>query len=166
MPTLALRVAGAVLALAGLSGCVSRGPIAGQLQVPGQPPERVTFTYATDRFDEGGTLSVALPSGEQFTGRFVQVTSTSAIETIGPTWSSWGPMWADWGSYGDTWSGGPNDVWTFRRNYSGRVIATLFGDRGDMIRCRFKLVNPPGGMSDGGTGECQLSTGGTINAQF
>jgi hypothetical protein len=166
MLTVALRLAGAAFALAALSGCVSQGPIAGQLEIPGQPPERVTFTYATDRFDDSGTLSVMLPSGERFTGRYAQLTSATAADISGPTWAGFAPLWADWGPYGGTWWGGPEDVWTFGRNYSGRVVATLFGERGDMIRCRFKLVNPPGGMSDGGTGECQLSTGGTINAQF
>jgi hypothetical protein len=165
MRRIILTLAG-VAALGVLAGCVSSGPIAGQLSLPGQPPQRVTLGYATDRFDEGGTLSVTLPTGERFTGRYIQVTSTSAVETIGPTWASWGPMWADWGPYGDTWIGGPADVWTFRRNYSGRVVAMLFGDRGTVMRCRFMLVNPPGGMPDGGTGECQISTGGKIDAQF
>jgi len=27
-------------------------------------------------------------------------------------------------------------------------------------------VNPSGGMQDGGTGECQLSAGGKLDAQF
>jgi hypothetical protein len=163
----ALNVAGLVLAASALSSCTSTGPIAGQLMIPGQPNQRVTLTYATDRFDEAGRLSVTLPTGESFSGRFVQVTSTSAVESIGPTWAAWGPMWDDWGPLGDSeWIGGPQDVWTFRKNYSGRVVATLFGDRGHMMRCRFRLVNPPGGMADGGTGECQLSSGGKIDAQF
>ena len=55
---------------------------------------------------------------------------------------------------------------TFRTNYSGKVVATLFGDRSTVMRCRFRLANPSGGMQDGGTGECQLSTGGKIDAQF
>jgi len=159
-------LAAAVLAGAATAGCVSSGPIRGQLTVPGKPAERVTMTYKTDRFDTGGTISVTLPSGEAFSGRYVQVTSTSAVDTMGPTWASWGPMWSDWGPFGDTWITGPTDIYSFRTNYSGKVVATLFGDRGDMMRCRFNLVNPPTGMPDGGTGECQLSTGGKIEAQF
>jgi hypothetical protein len=161
------RVALAVLAIASAaSGCVSSGPISGQLVVPNQPAERVTMTYRTDRFDTGGTLSVTLPSGEHFSGRYVQVTSSSTVDTVGPTWASWGPMWTDWGPFGQTWVTGPSDVFSFRTNYSGKVVATLFGDRGGVMRCRFNLVNPPSGMPDGGTGECQLSTGGKIDAQF
>src|SRR5262245_25440776 len=166
----AMRLMNSALALGALAlaSCTSTGPISGQLLLPGQSPQRVTFTYATDRFDEGGKLAVTLPSGESFSSRFVQVTSTSAAESIGPTWAAWGPpMWDEWGPFGtDTWIGGPGDVWTFRKNYTGRVVATLFGDRGTVMRCRFRLVNPPVGMPDGGTGECQLSTGGKIDAQF
>jgi hypothetical protein len=157
----------AALAMASTAwGCVSSGPISGQLTVSGQTAERVTMTYRTDRFDDGGTLSVTLPSGERFSGRYVQVTSTSAVDTVGPTWASWGPTWTEWGPFGETWASGPMDVYSFRTNYSGKVVATLFGDRGNMLRCRFNLVNPPSGMPDGGTGECQLSTGGKIDAQF
>ena len=96
----------------------------------------------------------SVPSGESFSGRFVQVTSTSTSDSIGPMWSSWSsPMWNDWGPFSETWIGGPVDVTTFRTNYSGKVVATLFGDRGTVMRCRFRLVNPPGGMQDGGTGK-------------
>jgi hypothetical protein len=167
MHATAMRVLALAVALGALSSCTSTGPIAGQLVIPGQPPQKVTLTYTTDRYDEGGQLSTTLPSGESFSGRFLQVTSTTAVDSIGPMWSSFGrPLWDDWGPFGDTWVTGPADVTTFRRNYSGKVVATLFGNRGAEMRCRFRLVNPPGGMQDGGTGECQLSTGGKIDAQF
>ena len=162
-----IRFLGLALALGSLSSCTSTGPISGQLVLPGQAAQRVTLTYVTDRFDEGGRITGTLPSGEAFSGRFVQVTSTSAMDSIGPTLSSWGsPIWNDWGPFGETWIGGPADVTTFRTNYTGKVVATLFGDRGTVMRCRFRLVNPSGGMQDGGTGECQLSTGGKLDAQF
>ena len=161
------RLLGLVLALGVLSSCTSTGPIKGQLAVPGQPPQPVTLTYTTDRYDAGGRITGTLPSGETFAGRFVQVASTTAMDSIAPMWSAWsGPMWSDWGPFGETWIGGPADVETFRTNYSGKVVATLFGDRSTVMRCRFRLVSPSGGMADGGTGECQLSTGGKIDAQF
>src|SRR5215475_7664206 len=117
----------AVVVAAGLlAGCAGTGPITGQLVIPGQAPQRVTMTYETDRFDEGGTLSVTLPTGERFTGRFLQITSTTSVESVGPTWASWGPVWSEWGPFGETWISGPSDAMTFRRNYTGRVVATLF----------------------------------------
>ena len=167
MRATAIRFLGLALALGSLSSCTSTGPISGQLVLPGQAAQRVTLTYVTDRFDEGGQITGTMPSGESFSGRFVQVTSTSTMDSVGPMWSSWSsPMWNDWGPFGETWIGGPVDVTTFRTNYSGKVVATLFGDRGTVMRCRFRLVNPSGGMQDGGTGECQLSTGGKLDALF
>ena len=167
MRTTTTRVIGLALALGALTSCTATGPIAGQLVVPGQPPQRVSFTYTTDRYDESGQLTTTLPNGERFAGRFLQITSTSSYDAIGPIYQGFDhPMWDDWGPFGDSWVTGPTDVQTFRRNYSGKVVATLFGDRGTTMRCRFRLVNPPGGISDGGTGECQLSTGGKIDAQF
>ena len=142
-----IRFLGLALALGSLSSCTSTGPISGQLVLPGQPPQRVTLTYVTERFDEGGRVAGNQQSGEGFSGRFVQVTSTSSMDSVGPMWSSWSsPIWNDWGPFSETWIGGPADVTTFRTNYSGKVVATLFGDRGTVMRCRFRLVNPPGGM--------------------
>jgi hypothetical protein len=58
------------------------------------------------------------------------------------------------------------DHTTFVRTYSGRVVATLFGDKGNTMRCRFQLTNPEAGLSSGGVGECQVSSGGTIDVEF
>jgi hypothetical protein len=163
----AIRVIGLALLLGSLSGCTSTGPISGQLVLPGQAAQRVTLTYVTNRFDEGGQITGTMPSGESFSGHFVQVTPTSTVDSVGPVWSSWSsPIWNDWGPFDETRIGGSVDAATFRTNYSGKVVATLSGDRGTVMRCRFELVNPSGGMENGGTGECQLSTGGKLDAQF
>ena len=52
------------------------------------------------------------------------------------------------------------------KNYSGKVIATLFGDKGGTMRCRFHLSQPAAGMEGGGVGECQTKAGDKIIAQF
>ena len=67
--------------------------------------------------------------------------------------------------HGHPWIVGA-DVPTFVRNYSGTVIATLLGDRGGRMRCRFRLAEPEQGMSGGGVGECEASGGGKIDATF
>ena len=152
-------VVGCVVA-ASLSGCVQVGSIAGRLSIPGKPATPVTFAYQSQRFGEGGTISVTLPSGELFNGKYLQVTSTTTADVIEPVF--WGPVWDPWG---DPWFGGGNDT-AFVRNYSGKVVATLFGDKGDTMRCRFNLTNPDVGMGGGGVGECQVSNGTKIDAQF
>jgi hypothetical protein len=50
--------------------------------------------------------------------------------------------------------------------YSGKVVATLFGDQGDSMRCRFQLTDPQAGLSGGGVGQCQVSNGWEINVQL
>lgn len=150
------------------TGCVASGPIRGRLTVPGAAPAVVTMQYRSERFGQNGMLTAVLPSGEHFSGRYLQVTSDTDAETLDPYWGGWGVGWSGWGPWTDDygpWIAG-EDVPTFVRNYSGKVIATLIGDRGDRMRCRFRLAEPEKGMSGGGVGECEVTGGGKIAAEF
>jgi hypothetical protein len=51
-------------------------------------------------------------------------------------------------------------------HYSGKVVANLAASDGKHMRCTFRLVHPDGGMSGGGTGQCQMPDGKTIDANF
>ena len=161
---------GPALALAAvwLAGCVASGGIRGTLTDPGAPPAPVRLDYRSARFSQNGTISTTLPSGEYFPGRYLQVASDTDAETLDPYWGGWGAGWTGWGPWSDgsgPWIVGA-DVPTFVRNYSGKVIATLLGDRGSRMRCRFRLSEPDEGMSSGGVGECEVSGGGKIAAEF
>jgi|GraSoiStandDraft_41_1057321.scaffolds.fasta_scaffold690582_2 hypothetical protein len=46
------------------------------------------------------------------------------------------------------------------------IVSTLEGDRGGTMVCRFKLNAPGVGPDGGGTGRCEVSQGGSIDAQF
>ena len=123
----------------------------------------------SERLGNGGTLSVTLPDGESYSGRYLQITSTSTVDTLGWGWGygyGWGPYWGDWGAWGPGPWYGPADWTSFVRNYSGSVVATLFGNAGHTMRCRFHLASPELGLSGGGVGECQTSDGRHIDAQF
>jgi hypothetical protein len=150
------------------AGCVASGTIRGRLTVPGTPPAMIAMQYRSERFAQNGTIRTTLPSGEAFTGRYLQVTSDTTADTLDPYWDDWGVGWAGWGPWSDDY--GPwvvgADMPTFVRNYSGKVIATLIGDRGDRMRCRFRLASPEQGMSSGGVGECEVTGGGKIAAEF
>ncbi|MEW6270918.1 MAG: hypothetical protein AB1689_16665 [Thermodesulfobacteriota bacterium] len=149
------------LALAAcLGGCTYTGAIAGRLEAPGMQPKPIEMSYTTERFGSGGTINTTLPTGEYFTGRYLQITSESTADTFGPGWGGWGPWNPFWGD----WGGG--DYATFVQNYTGKVIATLFGDQKNTMRCRFALADPAEGMTGGGVGECQITNGETIQAQF
>jgi len=151
-----------------LAGCVAKGTIRGRLSGTGATPAPITMSYRSQRFSQNGTLHVTLPDGESFSGRYLEVTSDTDAEALDPFWGGWGVGWAGWGPWSDDygpWIAG-EDIPTFMRNYSGKVIATLLGDRGSRMRCRFRLAQPQQGMTGGGVGECQVSGGGKIAAEF
>jgi hypothetical protein len=150
-----------------LAGCVASGPISGRLTLPGKPAVPLTMHYRSERFGENGMMTATLPSGETFNGRYLQITSETSGDTLLPFWGGFGVDWDDEGadSEDEAWIAGA-DMPTFQQNYSGKVIATLLGDRGSRMRCRFRLANPAQGMSSGGVGECQVTGGGKIDATF
>ena len=63
------------------------------------------------------------------------------------------------------WGAG-RDTMSFIRTYENKAVATLKGDRGTTMLCRFDLDAAGDGMGGGGTGECQTSKGAKISAQF
>ncbi len=143
-----------VLFSALIAGCASTGTMTGQISNPGGPPQRVTLSYVTDRSGDSGYLSLTLPGGESFNGRYVRVgLAATAAPGLDIDFSV-----VDWGKTADTW--------TFDQADSDKIVALLQGDRGSTIRCRFTLVYPAGGMKDGGTGECQANTGERIDVRF
>ncbi len=156
---------GLLLLTAALTGCATIGLMSGRLFVPGQLVAPVVFRFESDRSGKGGTLSVRLPSGEAFSGRYGQITPTTPDNSLAPFFTGWAPGWSDWGPFGEPWLVGA-DVTTFVRNYSGKVVATLVGDKGGAMRCRFRLSDPEAGMDSRGVGECQVSSGGRIDVQF
>lgn len=124
--------------------------------------------FVTDTFGMNGMMTVTMPSGEVFRGRYAQISSTSGSDTLGTAWGGWGvwePYWKDWGPHGSPWVSG-DDFATFVQNYSGKVVATLFGDRGGTMRCRFQLADPGEGLAGGAVGQCQTSSGHDLEAQI
>ncbi len=46
------------------------------------------------------------------------------------------------------------------------MVSTLDGDRGGTMVCRFRLNEPGVGPDGGGSGKCEVSQGGVIEAKF
>jgi len=164
-----LKACGAAALILLLTGCATTSAINARLHLPGRKSTTpIQMEYTTERFGPGGTMTATLPSGEIFHGRYLEITAASSGDTLGTPWGGWGPWdtyWTGWGPYGTAWVGGL-DYASFVQNYSGKVVATLFGDHGDTMRCRFQLTDPVEGITDGGVGECQTSSGDEIEAQF
>ena len=158
-----LMSVGSIVVLWILGGCATTGFVDGRYATAGTSPTPVTFSYHTQPIGSGGTMTVTLPTGESFSGKYVHITSTSTVDVMPPVF--WDRSWAVWGPFGSPWYDG-TDFPTFVRNYSGKVVAMLFGNRGDTMRCRFRLSVPERGMPGGGVGDCQVSDGGQLTAQF
>ncbi len=108
--------------------------------------KRIELTYTDSRIGKG-ILQTSLPDGERFEGKLVKIGTTeiqsgSALPGSGP---------ADF-----------EDV----KLFEGNAEATLFGDRGNIIKCRFDLADSLIGLSSGGYGICQDSRGRVIDIFF
>ena len=147
-----------VLATALVTGCASTGTMTGQLSRPGRAPERVTLSYETDRWDDSGNLSLTLPGGESFTGRYEKVGSVAGAAPAPGLDIDFSTV--DWGQAADRWTFGQVG------SDSHTIVALLQGNRGRTIRCRFTLLYAAGGMQDGGTGQCEVDTGERIDVRF
>lgn len=158
-----LRTAGAAALACAMSGCVSSGVINARLH----DGESVQMAYRSERFGYNGTMTATMPGGERYSGRYLEVTSETDGEALAPFWMGWGVGWDDWGEEDDSdWMVAGEDIPSFTKTYSGTVIATLLGDRGGRMRCRFKLANPEEEMAGGGVGECQTADKRKIDATF
>ena len=147
-----------------LSGCVTTGMGSGEMSPAGKPSEPVHFSWKSSDGGNSGSITANLP-GATYTGQFFQITRQTARETLGPMWDGWNEGWSDWPYWTQPWPSDYN-VTQFITNYSGKVVANLHTRTGQYMRCRFHLADPVSGMSGGGQGECQLSGGRVINADF
>lgn len=138
-----------VLILVGaFTGCAGRGQLNGTISAPGEPTEQVRLDFKPKVIGNGGRLSTTLPSGESFTGEY--------IEIITPTWTGLGP-------YDDPDVKGSDGRFLITQ-YSHEVVATLSSDDGKKVACRFILRDLYEGLRGTGAGEC-LSPEGKIEVR-
>src|SRR5262245_15278479 len=139
-----------------VAGCANTGSGLGTMR---GADTHANFSWASTD-DRTGTLTAQLSNGQQYSGKFFQVTQDTRVENLAPLWYGWPSGWPG----GRYW--GPEPDTAFVTHYSGRVVANLADDAGDHMRCHFRLMHPQRGMAGGGAGECQLSSGQTIDANF
>ena len=153
----AVRLAALTGLLVALGACTSMGVGSGSLRPDNTP---VAFSWTSQDGGTTGTMKATAGAAGEYTGPFVQVTSTVRTEVLEPMWRGWRRGWGDWryfGAFPDT---------AFSTVYSGKVVANLNGSSGQGMRCRFHLNDPAAGMKGGGQGECQFDGGRTVDAVF
>ena len=152
-----------LFALASL-GCAS-GAVTGTVAESGRPAAPLVMQWNSGLFGESGKISATMPDGEQFAGTYQVVKPGLSRSKMEPAWT--GDEAGQYqGKIDDTMWGAGRDTESFIRNYQNKAIATLKGDRGTRMMCRFDLDAGGVGMGGGGTGECQTSTGAKITATF
>jgi len=152
------------LAAGALLGCAS-GSVTGHVTLPGRAATPLTMTWSSGLFGERGTMSVLMPDGERFSGKYTVVSLGMSRSSLDPAWTGDEPG-KNQGQIDDSMWGAGRDHFAFTKTYENKVVATLKGDRGTTMLCRFNLDAGGAGMGGGGTGECQTAKGAKISAQF
>ena len=137
-----IPIFGAIL-LAGLIGC--SGTMKGIIRKEAQ---RVPFTFSDSRIGSA-YIQVVMPGGERFKGRIARISSGSfenGSESTHATISS--------GSFEEV------------ESFDGNSEATLTGDMGNIMKCRFHVTDIIMGLSSGGFGVCQTADGSIIDIFF
>lgn len=126
-------------------GCESTGKI--QAVTNGKV---VQFDYQQGLFENDGLLSVVMPDGERFSGKFVQNTSSSS-----------GSDWEIGESSND-------DALILKDSTikSSQAKAVLIGDKGNTMQCQFQFSDPDSGVDGGGVGSCETSNNQKVHATF
>lgn len=140
------------------AGCSSQGVGTGEVESPGgvaaERGSAVSFSWHSDGPSvTRGVIAAVVPGRGTFRGKYMQITSETDVEGVGPYFEDgWHSGWDTWDGWGPEW-----DDDDFVTNYSGRVIAVLRSETGEPMRCRFQLAEPDRGPAGGGMGECEVS---------
>ena len=108
--------------------------------------KRIEMTYTDSRLEKA-LLKTVLSGGERFEGKIVRI--------------GWMGAQSD-PAVSDNESTDFEDVQLFE----GNAEATLTGNKGNLMKCRFKLADSIIGLSSGGFGLCQVSDGRVIDIFF
>ena len=108
--------------------------------------KRVELTYTDSRLGKG-SLQTVLPGGERFEGTIVKIGSADVQSDSAASGSE---------------SSDFEDVQLF----DGNAEATLSGNKGNIMKCRFNLADSIMGLSGGGFGICQVTDGRVIDIFF
>jgi len=133
----------AALLLVVTMGC--SGQIEGVIR---RDAKRIQITYTGSKLSMA-ELSVVLPDGEQFYGRSEKFDREKDMKERNSTDNN------DASGRFDALLG-----------FHGNSMATLAGNRGSLIKCRFKIADVIMGFSSGGAGICQISDGRVIDVFF
>ena len=163
-----------LLSALALAACAST-PQTGMMAADWTPPaksgiaaQKVIIAWESESDITGNMTFTLGAGGQRFVGPYMLLeTIVQHVETQ-PLYNLWdSPTFDQWAAGGsDYWFSPGWGVTAWADHYNGRVVSGLHGDRGGSARCHFTLSNTGAGLPGGGTGECQLSDGGLLQASF
>ena len=106
--------------------------------------KRIKFGYSDTRIGTAD-VQVTMPEGERFEGRTHRGRDATASSTS---------------------ASASSDRFDILEDFYGNADAVLFGDRGNIMKCRFHLTDILIGFPSGGFGLCQLADGRVIDLFF
>jgi hypothetical protein len=167
-----LSMVASIALLLGLTGCAtllaSTGSrvftLSGSRKDPGQEERPVTFEIFHPPGNLWGKIQAKEEGAEGFSGMYVEVKADTKKGSVRPIIELWSSIWKarSWNRGEDPWSSHGGVASAFLSQYEGFLVAVLYDDAGESMRCRFKLRAPERGIKGGAEGTCQTSTGGTI----
>jgi hypothetical protein len=100
--------------------------------------KRVQLAYEDEKFGSA-VLHVTMPDGELFIGKLIEEPGTTV-------------------------AGSPSGIeYPTVDEFRGNTEAFLFGDRGNYMKCKFRLSDTVVGFKSGGFGICQTSNGRLVD---
>jgi hypothetical protein len=125
---------------------VQLGCSGGMKGVVRRDAKRIEITYTDSRLGTG-SLQTVLSSGERFEGKIVRT-----------GWMA--------GQSETVVSGSESAVFEEIQLFHGNAEATLAGNKGNIMKCRFKVGDSIIGLSSGGFGICEVTDGRVIDIFF
>ncbi len=108
--------------------------------------KRIEFTYTDSRLGKG-SLQTVMPNGERFEGLVVRIGSADPQSDTAA-------------------SGSESTDFEDVQSFDGNAEATLVGNKGSIMKCRFNLADSIMGLSSGGYGICQVTDGRVVDIFF
>jgi hypothetical protein len=100
--------------------------------------KRVQLAYKDEKFGSAG-LQIKMPDGELFLGKLIQAPMKKPADT--PSGKTYPAV----------------------NEFTGNTEAFLFGDRGNNMKCKFRLSDTVLGFRSGGFGLCEISDGRVVD---
>lgn len=144
------------------------GMLAARWIPPDGVSQEVPFSFESQSDTHGLMFSTLGKGGEHFQGPYVRVEKSTKGHLLVEVFNGWSsPEWEELQHDPDgDWTATATTYGDFANFYTGKVVATLTGSEGHLMRCRFSLTSPDAGLLGGGEGDCQVSDLGSVRLRF